>query len=53
MPLRKTAAVHARRDDEVTQRLNALFSNVDLAREQAQGASELDAAGTDWSTERW
>ena len=46
-------AVHARRDAEVTKRLNDLFSDVELAREQAQGASELDAAGTDWSTERW
>lgn len=46
-------AVHARRDAEVTKRLNDLFSDTGLAQEQAQGASELDAAGTDWNTERW
>jgi metal-responsive CopG/Arc/MetJ family transcriptional regulator len=47
------AAVGARRDAEVTRRLNELFSDVELAREQARSASELDAAGTDWSGERW
>jgi metal-responsive CopG/Arc/MetJ family transcriptional regulator len=46
-------AVHARRDSEVTKRLNELFANEDLAHEQSRGASDLDAAGTDWSTERW
>ena len=46
-------AVHARRDSEVTKRLNELFANEDLAQEQSRGASELDEAGTDWSTERW
>lgn len=46
-------AVRARRDADVTNRLNELFANVDLAREQARGASELDAVGTDWSDERW
>ncbi len=46
-------AVRARRDAEVTKRLNELFSHVDLAHEQAQAASEWDAVGTDWSGERW
>jgi hypothetical protein len=46
-------AVHARRDSEVTKRLNELFANDDLAQEQSRGASELDAVGTDWSNERW
>lgn len=47
-------AVKARRDAEVTERLNALFANdPELAGEQAHSASELDAAGTDWSGERW
>jgi hypothetical protein len=46
-------AVHAYRDGEVTKRLNELFANDDLAQEQSRGASELDAVGTDWSTERW
>ncbi|HEX4960106.1 MAG TPA: hypothetical protein VF173_04660 [Thermoanaerobaculia bacterium] len=46
-------AVRARRDTEVTKRLNAFFANAELAQEQALAASELDAAGTDWSDEHW
>lgn len=46
-------AVRARRDAEVTRRLNELFADADLARGQARTAHELDAAGTDWSDERW
>lgn len=46
-------AVHARRDSEVTKRLNDLFADAELAQEQSREASELDEAGTDWSTERW
>jgi hypothetical protein len=46
-------AVRARRDAQVTKRLNELFADSGLAREQARGANELDAVGTDWSDERW
>lgn len=46
-------AVRARRDAEVTERLNQLFADPELAREQARTAEELDAVGTDWSDERW
>jgi hypothetical protein len=46
-------AVHARRDAEVTQRLNELFSDPAFAAEQAGTASALDAAGTEWNDERW
>jgi predicted transcriptional regulator len=46
-------AVHARRDAEVTKRLNELFADGGLAEEQARVASTLDAVGTDWSDERW
>jgi metal-responsive CopG/Arc/MetJ family transcriptional regulator len=46
-------AVRARRDAEITRRLNELFANADVANRQRQEASELDAAGTDWSDERW
>jgi len=46
-------AVRARRDAEVTKRLNDLFLDPDLAEEQTRAAGELDAAGTDWSDERW
>jgi metal-responsive CopG/Arc/MetJ family transcriptional regulator len=46
-------AVRARRDAEVTRRLNELFTDSDLAQEQARTASELDASGTDWEDESW
>jgi hypothetical protein len=46
-------AVRARRDSEVTKRLNELFADRDLAQEQTRTAGELDAVGTDWSDERW
>ena len=46
-------AVHARRDAEVTKRLNELFAHDDFSQDQAQTASEWDRVGTDWSGERW
>jgi len=39
-------AVRARRDADVTKRLNDLFANTEIAREQTRTASELDAVGT-------
>ena len=47
------AAVRARRDADVTRRLNELLADPDLNREQLRTAAELNAAGTDWSDERW
>ena len=38
---------------DVTRRLNELFADPELRREQLQMAAELDAAGTDWGDERW
>lgn len=46
-------AVRARRDALLTKRLDQLFADSELIEEQAHGASELDATGTDWSDERW
>jgi len=46
-------AVRARRDAEVTRRLNELFAHGEIAQEQTHTASELDRVGTDWSDERW
>lgn len=46
-------AVHARRDAEVTKRLNELFADGGVAEDQARVAIALDAVGTDWSDERW
>ena len=37
---------------DVTRRLNELFADHELRREQLQTAAELDAAGTDWGDER-
>jgi aminopeptidase N len=47
------AAVRARRDAEVTRRLDALFADEALRKDQVRGAEELDAMGTDWTDERW
>lgn len=47
------AAVRARRDADVTRRLNELLADPGLSQEQLRTAAELDAAGTDWSDERW
>ncbi len=46
-------AVRARRDAEITRRLNELFTTPDLAKQHRREASELDRIGTDWSDERW
>jgi metal-responsive CopG/Arc/MetJ family transcriptional regulator len=46
-------AVRARRDTEITRRLNELFSTPGVAQAHSREASELDDAGTDWSDERW
>ena len=46
-------AVRARRDAEITRRLNELFAVPDLAYRQGRDASELDRIGSDWSDERW
>ena len=46
-------AVRARRDAEITRRLNDLFATPDLAKQHRRETSELDGIGTDWSDERW
>ena len=45
--------VYARRDVEMTRRLDELFAEPELARQQMRGAAELDAVGTDWNDETW
>jgi len=45
--------VRARRDADITRRLNELLADPDMSREQLGTAAEMDAAGTDWSDERW
>ncbi len=46
-------AVRARRDAEITRRLNELFAAPDVAQEQSREASDLDRVGSDWADERW
>jgi metal-responsive CopG/Arc/MetJ family transcriptional regulator len=46
-------AVRARRDAEITRRLNELFAVPDIAQKQTREASELDRIGSDWADERW
>jgi metal-responsive CopG/Arc/MetJ family transcriptional regulator len=47
------AAVRARRDAEITQRLNELFASDDMARTQCAEAAPFDQHGTTWTDERW
>lgn len=46
-------AVRARRDADITRRLNELFADPSVAAEQARETSALDALGAAWSDERW
>ncbi|HET9765461.1 MAG TPA: hypothetical protein VFS60_01365 [Thermoanaerobaculia bacterium] len=43
-------AVRARRDADITRRLNELFADQSLAEEQRRSAAALDAAGADWTS---
>jgi hypothetical protein len=47
------AAANTRRDRDIMRRLDELFADEELARDQVASAEELDAIGTDWSHERW
>jgi metal-responsive CopG/Arc/MetJ family transcriptional regulator len=46
-------AVRARRDADITRRLNELFAAVEVTEHQRRQASELDRIGSDWADERW
>jgi predicted transcriptional regulator len=46
-------AVRARRDADITRRLNDLFAAPEVAEWQRREASELDRLGSDWADERW
>ena len=46
-------AVRARRDAEITRRLNDLFAEPELAERHKREAAGLDALGTPWTDERW
>jgi metal-responsive CopG/Arc/MetJ family transcriptional regulator len=46
-------ALRARRDQEITRRLEVLFADDASRAEQSQAAEVLDELGTDWTDERW
>jgi len=46
-------AVRARRDADVTRRLDALFADEPLAEEQRREADDLARHAVDWADERW
>jgi hypothetical protein len=46
-------AVRARRDAQITRRLDELFKDSTLAEEQRREASNLDAIGVSWNDEQW
>jgi hypothetical protein len=46
-------AVRAKRDAEITKKLDQLFADERLTKAQRRGAAVLDRLGTDWTDERW
>jgi metal-responsive CopG/Arc/MetJ family transcriptional regulator len=46
-------AVRARRDAEVTRRLDALFADESAREDQRREAHELTELGINWDSERW
>lgn len=46
-------AVRARRDSDITRRLNELFADEALATADLREARELARAASDWSDEGW
>jgi hypothetical protein len=46
-------SVQARRDAEVTRRLNELFAREDSRGELRRSARGLDSLGTDWQEKGW
>lgn len=47
------AAVRARRDEDITRRLNELFADERVQEKQRRSSAALDDAGSDWTNERW
>jgi hypothetical protein len=48
-----SVAVRAKRDAEITRKLDELFASEGLSKAQRRGAAALDALGTEWTDERW
>jgi len=47
------AAMRARRDREITRKLDELFADPALSDEERRSAQRLATVGTDWADERW
>ena len=47
------AALKARRDAEITRRLDEVFATGRIAEEQLRTTREMDESGTDWSQDSW
>ncbi|MBI5478803.1 MAG: ribbon-helix-helix protein, CopG family [Deltaproteobacteria bacterium] len=47
------AAVRARRDADITRRLDEVFGDPATGAVQLREAADLDDLGTDWADERW
>lgn len=47
------SAMRARRDQEITRRLEQIFAEHETGEEQLRVAEALDVVGTDWSEEVW
>jgi hypothetical protein len=43
----------ARRDAEITRKLDEIFADERSKKAQRRGAAALDESGTDWTDERW
>jgi hypothetical protein len=48
-----SVAVRARRDAAITRKLDELFADERLTRDQRRSTEELDLLGTAWTDERW
>lgn len=48
-----TVAVRAKRDAEITRKLDELFADPRVKKAERQSAAALDELGTDWTDERW
>lgn len=46
-------ATRARRDAEITRKLDEIFADERSKEAQRRGAATLDESGTDWTDERW
>ena len=46
-------AVKARRDAEITRRLDELFADPEVRQDQTRTLDTMDSVGSSWTEERW